>query len=173
MQLTRRSENILILTAFAAVCCLLVLLLGPDPDASPRARPASARIQSLQPRTPAPAATRDDDQRPRYYEPAPDLIGDWSRDIFTAITHSARTRLEALMDVPLAQPLHLSVIIGSGDRRVAIIDNQSYTTGQSVAGATIRRIGADHVVLDVSGQERVLRLRSAKIQIRQTHERHP
>jgi len=169
MQLTRRSENIIILAGFAAVCGLLVLLLGPAPAPSQRPRPAAARIQSLAQQAPIPQTAHDEAQRPRYYVPDPNLIGDWSRDIFTTITHTARARLEALIDVPLARPLHLSLIIGTGERRIAVIDDQSYTIGQQVAGATIRHIGTDHVVLAGNGQERVLRLRSATIQIRQTH----
>lgn len=51
-----------------------------------------------------------------------------------------------------------SVLLGSGGRRVAVIDGQTVRTGESVNGATLVQVEKDRVVLQHGRVKQVLRL---------------
>lgn len=63
-----------------------------------------------------------------------------------------------------AQPqldLSLDSILISDNRRVAVINGQSASTGDSVDNARVRRIEADRVLVEINGTTRTLRLETA------------
>lgn len=51
-----------------------------------------------------------------------------------------------------------SVLLGSGGRRVAVIDGQTVRTGESINGATLVQVEKDRVVLQHGRVKQVLRL---------------
>ena len=64
-----------------------------------------------------------------------------------------------------AQPqleLSLDSILISDNRRIAVINGQSASTGDSVGEARIQRIEADRVLVELNGTTRTLRLETAQ-----------
>jgi len=64
-----------------------------------------------------------------------------------------------------AQPqldLSLDSILISDNRRIAVINGQSASTGDSVGDAQVRRIEADRVLVEHNGTTRTLRLERAQ-----------
>jgi len=67
----------------------------------------------------------------------------------------------AASDTPSGGSLRLSSVLIAPDRRVAIIDGQSYSEGETRGGLTVARIAHDGVDVVVAGHRTTLRLQVA------------
>lgn len=58
---------------------------------------------------------------------------------------------------------HVNEILFSGERRVAIVNNMAVTIGDSINGARVSDIEAEHVVLNYKGRVIKLRLKTMSV----------
>ena len=152
-----QGRRLLIYVILGALILLYITSMprgGKKRTAIPPGPPQVSRYSSLPPLVQAPLPAQDPEGVRRMMREAASRT--WGRDPFLLQQEGVRP-VATVEDGSIAN-LRLYGTIWTGDTTCAVINDWVVKEGDRIAGATVKRIGRDQLVLEREGRQHILRI---------------